>query len=113
MNTTFAGSRPWWMGVLVLAASLSTASAGDLRLIDAVEKGDTETVRVLLQQNADVNVAAADGATALAWAAHRDDLDVAQLLIRAGAKVDAANEYGVTPLSLACTNGSRGWLRHC
>jgi ankyrin repeat protein len=54
----------------------------------------------------DVNAPAADGATALAWAAHRDDLETAMLLIRAGADVNAANELGVTPLYLACVNSS-------
>jgi ankyrin repeat protein len=38
---------------------------------------------------------------------HWNDLETARLLLRAGARPDAANDYGVTPLSLACTNGSR------
>ena len=93
----------WWMISLLSVASLAAAS-GDLRLVEAVEKGNKEAARSLLEQQVDVNAPQPDGATALAWAVHRDDLETAELLIRAGANVNAANDYGVTPLSLACTN---------
>ncbi|MGH9784709.1 MAG: ankyrin repeat domain-containing protein [Terriglobia bacterium] len=101
------GKRPrcWWMIALLSVASLA-APSGDLRLVEAVEKGDKEAVRSLLREHADVNAPQADGATALHWAAHRDDLETAELLIRAGANVNAANDYGVTALSLASTNGN-------
>lgn len=87
------------------AASLA-ATGADHRLADAVERLDRQTVSALLQQRVDVNTPQADGATALAWAAHWNDLATADLLIRAGADVNAANELGVTPLWLACENGS-------
>jgi ankyrin repeat protein len=82
------------------------AAGNDLRLVDAAQRGDRETVRALLAQQADVNEPQADGATALAWAVHRDDLEMASELIAAGADVNAANDYGVTPLMLACTNAN-------
>ncbi len=97
--------RVWWIAPL-LAVTCLAAGSSDLRLVEAVRNGDSEAVRSLLKQHADVNAAQPDGATALAWAAHRDDLGTADLLIRAGANVNAANEYGATPLFLACTNGS-------
>lgn len=93
----------WWVAYLLSVVSIP-AAASDLRLVDAVQNRDHEAVRSLLKQHADVNAPQADGATALAWAAHWDDLDTAELLIRAGANVNAANDYGATPLSLACTN---------
>ncbi len=93
----------WWFAPLALAGSLMAAS-GDLRLVDAIERGDRDTVRSLLEQNTDANVAEADGTTPLAWAAHRNDLESAGLLIQAGADPSAANDYGVTPLTLACAN---------
>ena len=93
----------WWL-VSLLSAGILVAASDDLRLVEAVKIGDKEAVRSLLQEHADVNVPQGDGATALAWAAHRNDLETAELLIRAGANVNAANDYGVTPLSLACTN---------
>jgi uncharacterized protein len=49
---------------------------------------------------------AADGTTALIWAAHRNDLKTAEALIRAGTSVTAANPYGVTALSEAAGNGN-------
>ena len=58
----------------------------------------------MLQDGVDVNVRRADGATALAWAAHWDDVDTAARLIEAGADPNAANALGVTPLMLPGTN---------
>ena len=58
------------------------------------------------QSGRKVDATEADGATALAWAAHRDNLETADLLLRAGANPNLANTYGVTPLTLACVNRS-------
>jgi ankyrin repeat protein len=82
----------------------SPAFAGT-RLIDAVKRGDANTVRTLIAQKADVNAPDADGSTALHWAAQKDDVAMADLLIAAGANVKAKTRYNVTPLALACTNG--------
>ena len=88
---------------MLCAASVSASNA-DLRLIEAIQDRDHETVRTLLAQKVDVNAPEGDGATALHWAVVRDDVEVVESLLRAGADVDAANDYGVTPLTLACTN---------
>src|SRR5438128_3965058 len=50
----------------------SPASAEDARLIQAARKGDVTGIRLLLKQHVDVNTRAADGASALHWAAHGD-----------------------------------------
>ena len=89
----------WLMVSLLLSAAALDAAAADLRLVEAAKNKDQTAVRSLIGQRGDVNAAQADGATALAWAAHWDDLETAELLLRAGANVNAANEYGVTPLS--------------
>jgi ankyrin repeat protein len=91
--------------LLLMTASLAALGA-DMRVVDAAEARDREQVRVLLQQKAAPNVTAADGTTALHWAAHWDDIEMAGLLLRAGANVQAASRYGVAPLVLACANGS-------
>ena len=92
---------------LLLTSLVDLGAAGvDMRLVDAVKKGDTSAVRALLKEGPGVDVAEADGATALHWAVYRADVEATDLLIRAGAKVDAANRHGVRPLSLACANGS-------
>lgn len=87
-------------------AGRASAAGNDLRLIQAVENGEKETVRDLLKGGVSANASQKDGATALAWAAYRDDLEIAELLLRAGAHANRANELGATPLSLACDNAS-------
>ena len=91
----------WWL-MLLLSVTHLAGQDRDLRLVEAAREG--KSLRLLLQEPVDVNLAAVDGATALHWAAHWSDLEAAQLLIDAGARVDPPNAYGVTPLSLACTN---------
>jgi uncharacterized protein len=93
-------------GMALTPLAAVAAPAGDVRVVDAIERGDRDAAVRLVRERADVNAAAADGMSALAWAAHKDDTELAELLIRAGANVNAANEYGVTALSLACINGS-------
>jgi uncharacterized protein len=91
---------------LMLSAGAIGAAEPDLRLIQAAADKDREAVRTLLAKKIDVNVARADGATALLWAAHWDDVEMADLLLRAGARVDAADDYGVTALARASENAS-------
>src|SRR6266545_1420256 len=93
-----------WLAVSILSVACLSAAGGDLRLVDAVKNQDKAAARSLLKQPAEVNAAEADGATAVAWAAHWDDLETADLLIRAVFHANAAIGYGVTPLWLACTN---------
>ena len=81
-------------------------SGADLRLLDAVRKGDRDAVRELLRNHAEVNVAQPDGSTPLLLAADRGDAEIAGLLIRAGAKVNARNDYGASPLYAACATGN-------
>ena len=112
MSHKVKGPKAWWMiSLLFLSLASLAATRSDLHLVEAVESGDREGVRSLLEQNTDVNTAQADGTTALHWAAHRDDVETAELLIRAGADLNTENDYGVTPLSLACTNGSTAMVQ--
>jgi len=92
-------------GFSLVALSMVSLHAADLRLIDAVRNTDVKAVRSLLAQHVDVNATEADGFTALHWAAQRDNLEIADLLLSAGANVRAPSRYNITPLSLACTNG--------
>ena len=99
--------------VLVLGVVLSLgAAARDVPLVEAVKGGSAGSVRALLDQRADVNVAEADGTTALHWAVQAEAAALVGLLIDAGADVKAANRYGVTPLSLACVTGNAGIIGH-
>src|SRR5262245_12705267 len=94
----------WLLGFLSVAALSAADTSG--RLIDAVKAGNQGRIRSLLKTPGKVNVAEADGTTALHWAVRADDAETVRLLIRSGAKVNAANRQGITPLSLAATNGN-------
>lgn len=91
------------------ATSILLANDGDT-MVDAAKRKDWTTVRQRIAQNADVNSAAADGGTALHWAAYHDDAAMARLLLEKGANVNASNRYGVRPISIAATNGSEALM---
>ena len=96
------------VGILGISAGLSLGSAEaavDTPLIEAAKAADSEAVRALVSQQADVNATAGDGTTALHWAAYKGDVESARLLIDAGADIAAQNRYSVTPLVLACERG--------
>ena len=96
------------VGALVMlgvAGGWSTTAQAQSRVVDAVRAGDTAAARRLLVRKVDVNVAEADGTTALHWAVRAGDADLVAALLKAGAKASTANRYGVTPLALAATNG--------
>lgn len=75
-----------------------TNTDGDTPLIEAVEAGSLDQVRLLLEAGADVNTRNSNGETPLHWA---DDADVMRLLLEAGADVNARDSYGDTPLQNA------------
>jgi ankyrin repeat protein len=112
-DITIRHRRSWWVLLSLSAAALAAASVNlsaadtiDLRLIQAVKRGDKEATLALLKQHVNVNAPQGDGSTALFWAVDREDQPTAELLIGAGANVNVANEYGVTPLLLACTKAN-------
>jgi ankyrin repeat protein len=92
------------LGVALFTGAASAAETANMSLVDAARQGDRQAVRSLLDDRAKVDVAGADGMTALIWAAHRNDTEMAALLLRAGADVKAANDYGATALYAAAAN---------
>lgn len=95
------------LGAVIGAILAVPALAQDeVRLIEAVRAGDRTTVMQLLGTPGAVDVAEADGTTALQAAAWSDRPELIDVLLHAGADPNAANRYGVTPLSLAALNGS-------
>jgi ankyrin repeat protein len=102
--------RPGTWLLVALACLTGTAAAvaqaPDLRLIDAASRRDVAAVRALLKQGVSVNASAADGFTALHWAAQGSDLQLVSLLLSAGANAKASTRYNITPLYLASLNGS-------
>lgn len=98
------GRRTCALIVSVLVTAGLDAAAPDRRLVEAVSQQDKAGAARLIKQRVDVNTRAADGASALQWAAHWNDLETVELLLKAGADVNAADDHGVTALSLACEN---------
>ncbi|WP_043580683.1 ankyrin repeat domain-containing protein [Gemmatimonas phototrophica] len=97
-------------GVAMCSAALLLTAARsnptEAPLADAVMRGDTAKVRVLIKQGADVNASQPDGMSALHWASQRGDLTSAKVLVYAGARVDAVTRNGnYTPLHLAAREG--------
>ncbi|MGD8328504.1 MAG: ankyrin repeat domain-containing protein [Acidobacteriota bacterium] len=97
------------LGALALLLVLAVATPGiasDAPVADAAMRGDTDTVRALLRDGADVNAAQGDGMSALHWAAQNGDGDMLEVLLYAGANVGATTRLGgYTPLHLAARAG--------
>jgi hypothetical protein len=92
---------------LDLGADINTQSEsnGYTPLIWASSRGHTETVRLLLEEGADVNVQANDGQTALMRAADYGHVEVVTLLSNSGADVNVQSKNGITALRLATLKG--------
>lgn len=96
------------VGTAIGAALMLSAGnpASESPLADAVMRGDSAGLRLLLKQGADVNEVQGDGMTALHWAASRGNLAATRMLVSAGARLDPVTRNGnYTPLHLAAQNG--------
>ncbi len=96
---------------LVHSVSIVNGVSRRAALADAAERRSFDLVQDLIGKRIDVNVAQADGMTALHWAVFHDEYSAAKRLIEAGADVEACNRYGVMPLSIACQNGSEQMVK--
>lgn len=73
---------------------------------DAAMRGDTDRVRALLRDGADVNAPQGDGMSALHWTALNGDLETMNILLYAGATAEPRTRVGgYTPLHLASSRG--------
>jgi ankyrin repeat protein len=88
-----------FLAFVFVCASLRAAT-----LSEAIQSGDRDAARKLVQAKADVNIAEADGMTPLHWSVREDDVELSTLLLRAGANAKAATRDGITPLWLAVMN---------
>ena len=74
----------------------------------AAERGDIDSIKILLACGADVHRPASNGTTALYAAAERGHLRAVLAMLAAGANVDAQRRGGQTALFTAVVNG---WVR--
>jgi len=91
-------------GVDINARNISGHAAIHL----ATATGNSDVVRLLLVNGADVNAVGTDsGRTSLHYAASLGHVDLCELLVRYGANTDAQTVKLETPLHLAIANGHR------
>jgi ankyrin repeat protein len=81
--------------------NVRTESNGYTPLIWAASRGRAETVRLLVESGAKVNLQSTDGHTALMRASDNGHLEIVQLLLDGGADVNIETERGITALMLA------------
>ncbi len=95
------------VGALAVTLLLWGAAPPETPVADAAMRGDTDAVRGLLTNGADVNLAQGDGMTALHWAGEVGDAEMADVIIRAGANIEALTRMGdYTALHIAAEAGN-------
>ena len=76
-----------------------------ISIIEAANKGNIEVVKLLLKENADVNIQDKNGVTALMLASLNGHTHVVELLLKENADVNIKNKQGMTALNLASLKG--------
>jgi hypothetical protein len=92
--------------------SVSTASVGERRLIEAVETGDHDAVWSLLEDGIDPNINIAPVGTPLIIAAYRGDIKLIDMLLGAGAQVNYAVRGRGFPLLAAIEAGDHATVEY-
>jgi ankyrin repeat protein len=90
----------------ICSAAFAIVMAAEPTLLDVTERGDRAAAMRLLARGANPNTAAADGTTAIMYAAANDDVELVRALIKAGANVKLQNQFGTSALTEAAIIGS-------
>ncbi|MFS0764295.1 ankyrin repeat domain-containing protein [Peribacillus phoenicis] len=77
------------------------------QLIQAVERKETERIRSLIEQGADINAQDSEGRTATMIATYNNDVETAKILIEAGADVNIQDDMKNSPFLYA---GAEGYI---
>lgn len=71
-----------------------------------MQLGNEKVVDMLIQNGANINFVAKDGATPLHAAAENGYENITNTLIQNGANINARNKLGFTPIHLAAAKGA-------
>ncbi|WP_430538244.1 ankyrin repeat domain-containing protein [Cytobacillus oceanisediminis] len=74
-------------------------------LLQAAERRETETIKRLIEEGADINKKDSDGRTAAMIAAYNNDVETAKVLIKAGADVNIQDNMKNNPFLYAGAEG--------
>lgn len=74
-------------------------------LLQAVEKGDEHSVKLLVYWGADIHARNVYGETALWWAARKGHASLVEFFYDKGADIESQDKFGLTPLAWAVENG--------
>ncbi|KAA0153563.1 hypothetical protein FNF29_02952 [Cafeteria roenbergensis] len=85
----------------------NAAEYGSTALVLAAERGHKDTVELLLDRGADIEVKDRYGSTALVLAAERGHKDTVELLLDRGADIEVKDRYGSTALMFAAECGHK------
>nr|XP_046909522.1 uncharacterized protein LOC124490979 [Dermatophagoides farinae] len=88
-----------------------TAKSGWTPLFYACSRGHADTIRMLLNQNARVDIFDERGQAALHIAAEIGQEEVVEILLESNAFVNVRNKNGMTPLHLAARKGYNNMVR--
>ncbi|MGE6610579.1 ankyrin repeat domain-containing protein [Peribacillus sp. NPDC076916] len=77
------------------------------QLIQAVARNETDRIRSLIEQGADLNTQDSEGRTATMIATYNNDVETAKILIEAGADVNIQDDMKNSPLLYA---GAEGYI---
>ena len=91
---------------VLVGVDLNTTYEGLTPLRGAIEAGQYEAARALVEAGADVSISIGKGRTLLHIACMSGQLKYAELLIRAGAGVNVADDRGNCPLHYASAAGT-------
>ncbi len=91
---------------LVTGMSVIACADNNMDLMEAIYRGNLESVKSLLDKGADVNAKMDGGVTPLMVASVNGNLDVVNLLLDRGADINAKTDKGNSALDFAGYKGS-------
>ncbi|MBU4269589.1 ankyrin repeat domain-containing protein [Candidatus Dependentiae bacterium] len=90
---------------LFIISNICSASKFTKELFDAADKGNTEALKVLIKNGADVNEKLSNGITPIMLASRNNHEKTVRALAESGAVLDAQDQTGKTALMYAASNG--------